>query len=150
MGYRFRLQKVMKAKKAVEDVKKEDLAAALRVLDREERRLGDLEEEGESFRREMVSVPGESLDMAREKMNWERFHRLMEEMGLQQKAVDHSRRRADRKRQELVEAAKARKMLEGLRDRGLLEYMRDWLRREQKECDDIGRDTYLKAARKND
>ncbi|MFH1278417.1 MAG: flagellar export protein FliJ [Candidatus Eisenbacteria bacterium] len=147
MGYRFRLQKVMDVKKHAEDRKKEDLAAAIRVLDREEQRLGDLHEKGEECRREMIRPTEEALDMAREKMNWERFHGLMEEILRQRKTVDHSRSRVDRERDALVEAAKARKTLESLRDRGLLEYMRNWLKREQKESDEVGRDTFLRNSK---
>ncbi len=140
----------MNAKKHAEDVKKEELAAAVRVLDREEQRLDDLHQMGEECRREMIQPPEEALDMAREKMNWERFHGLMEEILRQRKTVDHSRGRVDRERDELVDAAKARKTLESLRDRGLLEYMREWLKREQKESDEIGRDMFLRKTKKED
>lgn len=147
MGYRFRLQKVMDVKKHAEDRKKEELAVAIRVLDREERRLGDLREKGEEYRQAMLRHSEEALDMSREKMNWERFHGLMEEILRQRKTVDHSQRRVDRERDALLEASKARKILESLRDRGLLEYMRDWLKREQKESDEVGRNGFLRKTR---
>jgi len=142
--FHFRLQKVMEARRSQEERKKQDVAVAQRTLDREKRRLLQLRSQGQECRREMLERPAGPLDIHREAMYRARFTCLMRDIDRQCEAVDHSRRRVDQERVALIERSKERKMLENLRDRGLVDCVRDWLRREQKEVDDVGRDVFLR------
>jgi flagellar FliJ protein len=142
--YRFRLQKVMEARQCQEDRKRQDLAAAQRILEREKRRLLHLHSEGQRCRREMLEGALGHLDVQREAMYRARFTRLMRDIDRQVEAVEHSAERVCREREALLQCSKERRMLENLRDKGLLECVRAWLRREQKEVDDIGRDMFLR------
>ena len=144
--YRFRLQKVMEARQCLEDQKKQDVAVAERVLDREKRRLLQLHAQGETCRREMLGQCSGPLDMQLEAMYRARFARLKKDIIRQGEAVEHSNQKVARERTALLECSKERKMLESLREKGLLECMRGWLKREQKETDDVGRDLFVRRA----
>lgn len=146
--HRFRLQKVMEAKQCAEDQKKQALAAALRVLDREERTLLDLHSLGEECRREVLERPAGRVDVAREQLYRARFNRLMRDISRQAETVEHSRRNVSREREALVECSKERKILEKLKEKGLIECMRQWLRKEQKETDEAGRYAFLRRPNK--
>jgi len=144
--YRFRLQKVMEVKQCAEDRKKQDLAAAERVLDREKRRLDTLTSEGDECRQEILERPSERIDVVRELAGRARFRRLKRDVNRQERTVEHSNQKVDTEREALLQCSKERKMLENLRDKGLLECMREWLRREQKEVDEVARDTFLRRS----
>jgi flagellar export protein FliJ len=142
--YRFRLQKVMDAKKCKEDRKKQDLACAQRMLDREKQILLHLQAQEADCREEMMNRPAGPLDIARERMYRARFRRLMRDIDRQCDMVDQSRNKVSEEREALIQCSKEHKMLENLKERGLLESMRQWIRREQKETDEVGRDTFLR------
>ncbi len=142
--YRFRLQKVMEARQCREDRKKQDVAAAERILDREKRRLLHLQVQGEECRREMLGQCSGRLDVHREAMGRARFARLKKDIVRQSETVEHSNQNVSRERTALLEYSKERRMLENLREKGLLECMRGWLKQEQKETDDVGRDMFLR------
>ncbi|MBN1826864.1 MAG: flagellar export protein FliJ [Candidatus Eisenbacteria bacterium] len=146
--FRFRLQKVMNVKQCIEDRKKQDLAVAERTLEREERALSSLHDLEEECRRAVLEQRTGRIDIAWEEVHRARFDRLMRDICRQIEAVEHSRRRVSREREELVECSKERKTLEKLRENNLIEHMREWLRSEQKETDEIGRDTYLRKPKK--
>jgi flagellar export protein FliJ len=146
--YAFRLQKVMEAKKRAEDRRKQELAQAERVLGREQRVLRALRTRGEGCRKEILDGCEGAVDLGRESMSRARFAGLMRDVERQHEAVDASRRGVGRNREALVECAKERKILENLKEKGLLEHMRHWLRREQKETDEIGRDVFLRRTRR--
>ena len=86
-------------------------------------------------------------------MVWEELHRtnfdkIMKEICRQIQAVEESRQLVEQERDKLVECAKDRKTLEKLEQKGRLDHMREWLLREQKETDDIGRDLHLRGLEK--
>lgn len=144
--YQFRLQKVMEAKKSAEDRKKQDLASARRVLDREKQLLLHLHSQGEQCRREVLARLSGRLDVAEEVLYRARYSRLMGEIVSQAETVEHSEQHVCHEREELVRYSKERRILERLKEKGLLDYMRAWLRREQKETDEVGRRTFLRKS----
>ncbi|GEM_PF-584405 len=144
--YRFRLQKVMETRQCEEERKKQDVAAAQRILDREKRRLLQLRSQGQECRREMLEGCSGRLNVHREAMYRARYTSLMRNIHRQIEAVEHSNRKVSREREALLECSKECKMLENLKEKGLLECMRNLLRREQKEVDDVGRDMFLRRA----
>ena len=146
--FRFRLEKVMTAKQCIEDRKKQDLAVAERTLEREERALSDLHDLEEKCRRAMLRERTGRIDIAWEEVHRARFEHLMRDICRQIEAVEHSRRRVSRERDELVECSKERRTLEKLKERNFIEHMREWLRSEQKVTDEIGRDSYLRKPKK--
>jgi len=142
--YRFRLQKVMEAKKCAEDQKKQELAQAMRVLDREKRLLLALESRGHAARTDLLERDPGPLNVMQEARGRARFARLMDEVARQTAIVEHSEERVCFERDALVECAKERRILENLRERGLLQCMREWLRREQKDTDEVGQQVFLR------
>ncbi|MCK4546012.1 MAG: flagellar export protein FliJ [Candidatus Eisenbacteria sp.] len=136
----------MESKKCVEDLKKQDLANAQRVLDREKSVFLHLRSKGEDCRQEMLRRPPGPLDVIRESIHRARFARLMTDVDRQDQTVKHSSRRVCHEREDLVQCSKERRILENLKEKGLIGYMREWTRREQKETDEVGRDVFLRRA----
>lgn len=143
--YKFRLQKVMKAKQSFEDRQKQELADAQRILDGEEKVLDDLHAQEEECRETVLQHRRGRIDMVWEELHRTNFDKIMNEICRQIQAVEESRQLVEQERDKLVECARERKTLEKLRERGRLEHMREWLLREQKETDDIGRDLHLRG-----
>ncbi len=139
--FRFRLQKLLEYRERREDEAKLALAQAEGALANEERRLAALEDE----RRAARSRQGKETHSAADSWLWQHYLRRLDD------SVAVCRRRLDElaaliafRRQELLQRATERKLLEQLRHRHLIRHTYEEMRRDQCTLDETATLAYCR------
>ncbi len=145
--FHFRLQRVLDTRRNWEDRLKQAFASAERIAMREEERLVTYMEEQESTQGQLVRARQISIDPVIENRFVTYFTQLAEWIKHQERAVEHTKEAAERKRQELIRCSQDRKALEKLREKALVRYRLEQDREEIKELDEIGRNGFIRSAR---
>ncbi len=136
--FTFRLQRVIEVRRTREKECQRRLADSLQVLKKSEEQLEKERQESlrsrESLRRALRGPVSVAQLMALD--GWHRWkNRQVQERNAQ---ADRQRSIVDRKRRELIEAAKDKKILERLKEKRYEEYRVNSLREEQAVLDDLG------------
>jgi flagellar export protein FliJ len=147
MARHFRLAKVLDARRVVEDRRKQELAAAERVLVRERIVLERLHGKIATHRAQALAPPEGRLDVRRETALRAILQQLAEEARRQETVVGQCEKRFEAHRAALVKAARDRKVLENLEERATLAERREDDAREQVEMDEIARQTFVRGSR---
>jgi len=142
----FRLAKVLDARRTVESRRKQDLAAAERVLGRERAVLERLQDKMAVHRAQALQPPEGRLDVRREVTLRAILQQLAEEARRQSNVVAQCRQRVEESRTALVKAARDRKVLENLEERAQEAERREANAREQVEMDEIARQTFVRGS----
>lgn len=133
----FRLQTSLDLKLKAEDMKKEELQKATKVYKQNLKTLKGLQNRLVEIQDILRGKQVKKMDIVEIK-NCQDFIPVLEERIKNQVEVTAaSRIEMERVRNELVEIMKERKMLEKLRAKQYQEYMREYLREEQKEIDEL-------------
>lgn len=143
--FHFRFERLLKVKSLTEEQWKREFARARIALDEalERRDAGRRRlEHREAQLRAAREEGGLSLD--RMLLLSEYVNRLRRELEELQRDVEAAEARAEEVRAELVEATKARKVLEALKERHRLAYMEEQNRIEQRELDEVARNIAIR------
>jgi len=135
--FRFRLQNVLRYRQRLEEKAKKDLALAQRDLIEQQRRLDRLWSERAEQQARLASKAVARLDMS-EVMSYHSYIYAIEAR-LRREGLELVRREAaaEKKRLELVEASRAKRALEILREKRFGEYLKYLDSEERKALDEI-------------
>lgn len=141
--FKFRLENVLRYREAREQKQLREFAAAMRALDAEERELARLVEgRDDGASRLRAELGGRCRPDAIKGL--ESFLECREmEIADQQERVLAARRFAEKKRLELVEAGRERKLVEKLHDREWERYQLEVNRDEQKFMDEVSGSRFI-------
>ncbi|MCL2707491.1 MAG: flagellar export protein FliJ [Defluviitaleaceae bacterium] len=133
----FRLQPLLNVKEQIEDQKEIEYGQALRRLDEERKAKERLERQRES----QIVLFRESLEKGINPAEARRYNntieRLKNRIKEQIKRIEAAEAYAEKKRVELVEAMKQRKMLDSIKDNRLETYKQGEKLAEQKQVDEL-------------
>lgn len=133
----FRLQGFLNLKVKVEDQKKLAYAQALRKLEEAKQLKQKLENEKENSISSFKKGVQERIDSFRFQQYNNHIELMKKKIQEQNKVIALAQENAERKRLDLVEAVKERKMLETLKEKAHVEYVNDEKIAEQKIVDEI-------------
>lgn len=136
-GFKFRLQSFLGVKEKIEEQKKLDYGKALKKLEEEKeekRRLINIKDNAIELFKESIKTNIEPEELKRYNI----YIDLMKKKIKQQDVlIEIAEKNAEKKRNELVNAMKERKMLDTLKEKDRVEYNIEQLRVEQKIIDEI-------------
>lgn len=133
----FRLQGFLNLKVKVEDQKKLAYAQALRKLEEAKQLKQKLENEKENSISSFKKGVQEKIDSFRFQQYNNHIELMKKKIQEQDKVIALAKENAEKKRLDLVEAVKERKMLETLKEKAHVEYVNDEKIAEQKIVDEI-------------
>jgi len=135
--FNFRLQKVLEARISFEDQAKRELGEAQRKLREERRNLEDFIRNADDFRSEMAERrrQGSTVQRFRDDLqqDWMNKRRISDQRHRLKKAEEWM----EKKRQNLIQAMKERKVMEKLREKHLLQFKKAVRREELKFSDEV-------------
>jgi len=135
--FRFRLESVLRYRKAQEEAKKREFGVVLGHLKREESRLNRIADDINQHD-DAQEQAGSGLTSVRRLMHHFHYSRFLERKKNEQiQTVKKAVQSVDDKRLELVEATKKKKTLERLQERRYAEHLKEGLREEQALIDEI-------------
>lgn len=141
--FRFRLQRVLDVKNTIEEVKRRNFLTAqqehdLKVMQKQEmyRTLGH----HQTKLREIQD------DLTTQVLNYyyNYFTMMLKEIEYQQGLIDLAREEMEKRREELIESVKERKILEKLKDKKHAEYVHEFNYEEQKILDELSGSKFKK------
>ena len=135
--FRFRLESVLRFRRAKEDEKKREFGTTVGYLKHEKDRYNEIVNTSNSHDR-LIEKYGKGKMSVRNLINNFFYARHLDKSKADQnKAVEGAQEVVDEKRAELVEATKKKKVLERLKERKLEEHNKAALKEEQALIDDI-------------
>lgn len=135
--FRYRMQSVLNIKMKMETLAKQDFAAAMAELEKEERMLETLRLRKKNYEEKAQGLLSDTLSVQDIIENNNAILRMDEYIEEQKKAVEAARKRADKEREKLSEAMKERKIHENLREKAFEEFMREENRSEGLITDEL-------------
>lgn len=144
MAFRFRLQTVLDHRQHLEDLVLNRFAIKLQAQQECERHIAWLQKElmrarTELYEKEQEGMPAKEFILANEYVTVLRLQVMREQARLPMLQAE-----TEAVRQELVEATKARKVLEALRDRHRMEYDNEQRLAEQHLLDEVAVGAYVR------
>ncbi len=142
--FRFRLQKLLEVKQLREDLRKQELAAAQRALERERAELARLEA---AWARALADLRDEcrgTLDVETIRLRHRHLALLGRRMIEREAAVQRLAREEAARREALVEARRGRLTVERLKERAYARYRLEAARVEQAFLDEVGTTRYAR------
>jgi len=137
MKFEFRLKPVLNIKTQKEDILKGELATALSILNRENRKLEQMVSELRSYMVEYKMLL-KNMCTANEINSYNAyFVKQKERIEIQREIVNKARENADKIREELISVSKEKKMLEKLEEKKKEIFNKMILMKEQKLIDEI-------------
>ena len=135
--FRFRLESVLRFRRAKEDEKKREFGTTVGHLVREKDRFNEIVNSSDSHDR-LIEEYGKGKISVRNLINNFFYARHLDKSKADQnKAVEGAQMVVDEKRAELIEATKKKKVLDRLKERKLEEHNKAALKEEQALIDDI-------------
>ena len=136
-GFVFRLQSFLGVKEKIEDQKRVEYGKSMAKLNEEKQKLSLMESELANVVLSLKNALSERINSndIRNRNNY--INDLKIRIEQQKEKVTRAKRASDKKRDELVEAMKERKMLETLKEHDKEAYMKEQLYKEQKVTDEI-------------
>lgn len=136
-GFEFKLQSFLSVKEKIEEQRKLEYGKALKKLDEAQEIKNELLKRKEKA----VSEFKESLNMRINPEKLQRYNLYIDHIKNkiieQEKVIFSLKAAAEKKRSELVEAMKERKMLDTLKEKAKVEYNIELIKKEQKVTDEI-------------
>lgn len=136
-GFKFRLQGFLGVKEKIEEQRKLEYGKALQKVEEEIQIKNELE----NRKYNLVSDFRISINNGVRPNELQRYNEYIEfikkRIRDQNNLIEIAQKTAEKKRSELVEAMKERKMLDTLKDKDKVEYLKEQQRAEQKIVDEI-------------
>lgn len=145
--FKFRLQSVLNAReKAFEDAQLA-LAKVQAKLNRQIKHLESLHQKLNHTKKDLESLltEGTNIDLSRIKNYQDFMAKLKEDIKNQHKIIADTKIEMEEKKQELIEAMKAKRMLEKLKEKDLKEFNASVERMDLKEIDEIATNRHKRA-----
>jgi len=139
----FKLQTALDIKMREEDVQKEKLYQATKVYKQNLRMLTGLKNRLVEIQDILRGKQVKNIDVLEIKNCQDYIPVLNERIKQQEEKTEDSRLEMERVRSKLLEIMKKRKILEKLKTRHYQEYMREFLREEQKQIDEMATIGYV-------
>lgn len=133
--FRFKLQTLLDQRRRREDVLQVELGEIIREEAKELERLAEIESRMAELQSRRARL--ERRNAAVELLMDEYAQALRDDIKVQHLTIEAVRRRLEAKRAEVVEAMKARKLIEALRDKQERDYMLAIARAEQSALDEV-------------
>jgi flagellar protein FliJ len=146
--YQFPLQRLLDLRETIEDAARRQLVASEREVSAGRARLSDLHQEVAQTSQEAAPAPGQPVEPAQLLSNDLHLARLRMLAQAQQADVERlvSQEQADR--EQLVESARGRQVIERLKERSATQHQAEWARRESRQLDEAGTMVFIRH-RKN-
>lgn len=136
-GFEFRLESFLSVKGKIEEQKKLEYGKALNKLEEEKQIKKQLIEQKQN----LIYTCKEIMEYGIRPQEIQNYNRYIDfikkKIRDQDILIDIAEKDAEKKRQELVNAMKERKMLDTLKDKDKVEYLKEQNRKEQKIVDEI-------------
>jgi len=139
----FKLQTALDIKLKEEDIQKEKLYQATKVYKQNLRQLTGLKNRLVEIQDILRGKQVKNIDVLEIKNCQDYIPVLNERIKQQEEKTEDSRLEMERVRSKLLEIMKKRKILEKLKTRHYQEYMREFLREEQKQIDEMATIGYV-------
>lgn len=120
--YKFTLEPLLNHRKLEEENLQKELGACKTCLAEENRKLRTYKKEKNKLLGEMQQKQGEGITASENLLYFDFINRLSRDLDKQKVRLSEAEKIYDRKREELIEAVKKRKILEKLKDKKLAEY----------------------------
>jgi flagellar FliJ protein len=129
--HKFTLQPLLNHRKFIEETLQKDLSLFKRLLADEKKKLKDYEKVRNGFLVELRQKQRESITASENLLYFNFLVRLASDLDKQRDIVLEVEKKFDRKRDDLIEAMKNRKMLEKLKDKHLKAHSHKLIKNEQ-------------------
>ncbi len=137
MAFSFKFQSILDLKQRIEDQKKSKYGEANEELKNQKDKLNVLIEERD-YQFDLMREKGKEGVTPKELIVYNNYmDRLKRSIEIQTVVVEKAKVAVEKARQELVEAAKQRKMFETLKEKKLEEYWEDYYKKEQAQLDEV-------------
>jgi len=140
-GFKFRLEKVLEMRLRKEQEKEKELADLKMLQAREEVFLEQLKEEGKKTKESISEIQDKtesSLDLKELISYYEYLENIGERISVQIEQIKLVIESIEKKRGELIEASKERKVIEKLKDNQFKKFKQELEQTERKFLDEIG------------
>lgn len=144
--YRFRLENILNYRERIEDLKKAELVEFQKRLEGEIERLDSLVASRKKQIDELLAK--DEFDAGELELYRSYILRTKEKLIEHQKIVENCRKLSEEKRNEVIEAAKGRKLLDAMRQKGQKEHIRNENKKEQKLFDELVANRFGKDEKK--
>ncbi|MCS6860341.1 MAG: flagellar export protein FliJ [Abditibacteriales bacterium] len=145
MKFHFRLEPVLRYRQAREEALKKELSQLIERAAKEQARLAQLEVSLQNQFAEWRAAQREQLNMELLGFLERHCERLRRERTAQGERVHRTQQAVERKRQEVVKASQEREVLERLREKRRMEFLTEFLRREQNVIDESAMQRYARS-----
>ena len=138
----FKLQAVFNLKKQIENNLKNELGKAVQELERQKKKLKDIEFERAIYYQEINVKSSSGISVGKLKEFSSYISHLNEKIDHQKNNIKRAQKSVDKYREQLIIAVQERKMMEKLREKKYEEFMKEQQREEQKIIDEIASYNY--------
>jgi flagellar FliJ protein len=138
----FKLQAVLNLKKQIEENLKNELGKAVQELERQKKKLMDIELERATYYQEINDKSSSGISVGKLKEFSSYISHLNEKIKQQKNNIKRAQKTVDKYREQLIIAVQERKMMEKLREKKYAEFMKEQQREEQKAIDEIASFNY--------
>lgn len=135
--YTFRLEPLFQYRQRLEDLSRRGLEEALGLLKEEEQKIERLKELYARSSAEIDALKEKGEAAGEIELHYFYIDGLKRHIADQEKALREISELAERKRGELVEASRSRKVIETFKEKSLNSYNKEAKRKEQKESDEL-------------
>jgi len=145
--YNFTLQALLNHRKFIEETLQKELALFKRSLIDEKKKLKDYEKVRNSLLVKLQQKQRESITVSENLLYLDFLVRMGSDLDKQRDRVLDIEKKFDRKRADLIEAVKAKKTLEKLKEKQLNEYNHKLMKNEQDFMNEAGINMFNRANR---
>ncbi len=143
--FTFKLQPVLNLKIQMEDSLKNELAKAIRKLEREKDLLNTIELERDQLVGQMCCESSKGIRVSSLKEYGGYISFLVQKAQIQKENINYARGNVDRYRDQLIKAVQEKEMLQKLKEKKYEEYSAEQSREEQKINDEVISYNYNRA-----
>lgn len=137
MAYKFKLETVITYRQNLEDLAKEKLVREEHILRNHIERLATLKEERQAMIVDLEERKKKSLPASLFSFFMDGIQLKENAIQMQNNTIESQRQVVERVRKDLHEKVKARKVIEKAKERDYQKYLKEYLRREQNESDEM-------------
>ncbi len=149
--FSFRLEKLLALKERMEALKRGEYGAAVqRVAEREQAILALHAERSTTATDERRHLTGDKLNVSRLQTYSRYFHHLRGQLLLSHEVKRSLEKKAEDKREEMVESSREKRTLERYKEKLRLRYIQELEKSEQAELDELGATQFVRHARQKE
>lgn len=137
MAYKFKLETVITYRQNLEDLAREKLVREEHILKNHIERLARLKQERQAMIDDLEERKKKSLPASLFSFFMDGIQLKENAIQLQDTTIESQRQVVERVREDLQEKVKARKVIEKAKERDYQNYLKEYLRREQNESDEM-------------